>query len=70
METFGNLVKITSMKNRLNEGEVLRASNSMVFIKIQSVCDKDFPRFLKDLEGLIGMLDEATVNLYRNGAGA
>lgn len=70
METFTELNKITNGENVLKSNEVLRELKSLSFIKIRAVNDKDLPRFLKELEVLNTKLDDAIVNLYRNGTGA
>lgn len=70
METFIDLNKITNGENVLKSNEVLRELKSLSFIKIRAVNDKDLPKFLKELEVLNTKLDDAIVNLYRNGTGA
>lgn len=69
MEAFGDLIKITNKANRLGKSEVVRESNSLTFIKIQSVNYKDLPKFLEDLKTFVTKLDDEIVNLYRNGNG-
>lgn len=66
---FRNLIKITQSLTQLNSEEVIRESDSMSFIKIKAVDQKNLPKFLIDLKSFIGKLDDVEVGLYRSGAG-
>lgn len=53
----------------LKAGELLRESNSLNFISLKSVSKNDAPKLVKDIESLVGRLDDALAALYREGAG-
>lgn len=66
---FNNFVKILRSLKKVRNEEVLEASESMTFIKIESVSKKNLPVFVEDLEKFSTKLDEAVCVMFRQGSG-
>lgn len=64
---FKSLIKITNSKSEFSSNEILRESMSMNFIQIKTVSRKNLPKLVQDLRVLLEKLDDALVNLYRDG---
>lgn len=68
-KVLASAIKITGSGGGLKAGELLRESKSLNFISLKSVNKDDAPKLVRDLESLIGKLDDAVAGLYREGAG-
>jgi rRNA processing protein Krr1/Pno1 len=68
-KVFENLIKITANGSETEGKEILNESESLEFIKIKKVDEENLPQLVKDLEKLIGKLDETLVKIYRSEVG-
>lgn len=68
-KVLASAIKITGRGVGLEAGELLRESKSLNFISLRSVNKVDAPKLVKDLESLVGKLNDAVAGLYREGAG-
>lgn len=62
-------MKIMRSLKKVHDEEVLQASESLTFIKIEAVSKNNLPILVKDLEKLSTKLDEAVGVMFRKGSG-
>lgn len=66
---FNGFIEITRNPGTTTRNEILRASDSLEFIKIKQVDKEDVSKFVNDLESFTIKLNEGLQNLYRTEMG-
>lgn len=64
-KVFENIIKITSNRTRKSDQDVLIEPHSLTHITIKATSKENLPHFLKDVEALIVILDNLTIDLYQ-----